>query len=83
MCLLCYFYISKVLLQGVLCVLSQVGKNRRERCAAGPAFSVGNTLKAKLEWLETCMLQNLGSLLRENIEASSQSFRGCVLVPVG
>lgn len=52
-------------------------------CAAGPVFSVGNTLKMKLEGLGTYMLQNLDSFLREIIEASSQSFRGCVSVPVG
>lgn len=52
-------------------------QNWRGCCAAGPAFSVGNSLKAKLEGMVTCMLQNLGSLLREIVEASSQSFRGC------
>lgn len=47
-------------------------QNWRGRCAAGPAISVGNTLKAKLEGLGTCMLQNLGRLVREVREARSQ-----------
>lgn len=47
-------------------------QNRRGHCAARPAISVGNTLKAKLEELGTFMFKNLGSLVREVTEAGSQ-----------